>query len=73
MANIKYKTYQNFLDTLGGLLNWSGYTALPATQVTALQSYYNNNAQDAWIHNNWLAVCPYGEARFVGNHNRNLP
>lgn len=65
--NIKYTTYQRFLDTLGGLVNWVGYTALPATQVTALQSYYNNNASDAWIHNNWLAVCPYGEARFVGN------
>ena len=67
MANIRYTTYQQYLNTLGGLINWPTYTALPATQVTALQSYYNNNASDGWIKNNWLNVCPQGEARFVGN------
>lgn len=67
MANVKYRTYQSFLNALGGLVNWSAYTSLPATQVTALQSYYDKNANDAWIAANWLAVCPYGEARFVGN------
>lgn len=67
MSNIRYKTYQNYLDTLGGLLNWASYTGLPATQSTALQQYYNNNAQNAWISNDWLPVCPFGEARFVGN------
>jgi len=67
MANIKYKTYQNYLDTLGGIINWATYTGLPATQQTAIAQYYNNNANDGWIHNNWLSVCPNGEARFVGN------
>lgn len=67
MANIKYKTYQNYLDTLGGMINWASYTGLPATQQTALQQYYNNNADNGWIASNWLATCPYGEARFVGN------
>lgn len=67
MGNVKYTTYQNYLDTLGGLLNWPSYTALPATQVTALQQYYNNKASLGWIMNNWLPICPNGEARFVGN------
>ncbi len=67
MANVKYKTYQNFLDTLGGLINWSSYTALPTTQQTAIAQYYNTNAAQSWLQNNWLAVCPNGEARFVGN------
>lgn len=67
MAAIKYRSYQTFLDTMGGLIGWSSYTALPATQVTSLQAYYNSNASEGWISNNWLAVCPNGEARFVGN------
>lgn len=67
MANIKYKTYQNYLDTLGGLINYASLTGLPTTQQTAIQQYYNNNANDGWIKNNWMQVCPNGEARFVGN------
>jgi len=66
-ANVRYRTYQQHLNALGGLINWQSYTSLPATQVTALQGYYDKNANDAWIAANWLAVCPYGEARFVGN------
>lgn len=66
-TNIKYRTYQNYLDTLGGIINWPSYTGLPATQSTALQQFYRNNAEDGWIRNNWLAECPNGEARFVGN------
>ena len=65
--NIKYADYSSYLNTLGGLLNWASYTSLAATQQTAIQQYFDNNAQDAWIHNNWLNVCPNGEARFVGN------
>lgn len=67
MANIRYTTYQRFLDSMGGLLNWPSYTALSATQQTSLQQFYNKNANDGWIASNWLAVCPNGEARFVGN------
>jgi len=67
VAAIKYKTFQNALDTLGGLINWASLTSLPATQFTGIQQYYANNAANAWIQNNWLAVCPNGEARFVGN------
>jgi len=67
MANIKYSSYTSYLNTLGGLINWSSYTALPVTQQTALKQYYDNNADNGWIASNWLAVCPNGEARFVGN------
>jgi len=67
MANVKYKTYSQFLDTLGGLINWSSYTALPTTQQLGIQNYFNNNAGDGWIESDWLAVCPVGEARFAGN------
>lgn len=67
MANIRYKTYTDYLNTLGGLINWSSYTALPTTQQTAIASYFNNNSDNGWIASNWLAICPNGEARFVGN------
>lgn len=67
MANVKYATYTDYLNTLGGMINWATYTGLPATQQTAIQQYFDNNAQEGWIKNNWLAVCPNGEARFVGN------
>ncbi len=67
MGAIKYTSYSEYLNTLGGLVNWATYTGLPATQQTAIKQYYDNNAQTAWIENNWLAVCPNGEARFVGN------
>ena len=67
MANVKYKSYQDFLDTLGGLVNWSSYSALPTTQKTGIAQFYNNNAGDGWIESDWIAVCPVGEARFAGN------
>ncbi len=67
MANIKYKTYSQFLDTLGGLVNWASYTALPTTQQLGIAQYYNNNAGDGWIASDWLPLCPVGEARFAGN------
>jgi hypothetical protein len=67
MASVRYRSYSDFLDTLGGLINWSSYTAVPATQKTALKQYYNNASDNGWIASNWLAVCPNGEARFVGN------
>lgn len=67
MANIRYRTFQDTLDSLGGLINWSSLTAITSTQFTGIQQSYNRAANDAWIENNWLAVCPNGEARFVGN------
>lgn len=67
MANIKYKSYSDYLNTLGGLINWTSYTALPVTQQLGVAQYFNNNASDGWIESNWLPVCPVGEARFAGN------
>jgi len=67
VGNIKYTSYSAYLNTLGGLINWSSYTGLPETQQIALKQYYDNNATKGWIASNWLAVCPNGEARFVGN------
>lgn len=66
MANIKYNTFQDYLNYLGGLLNIS-YANMSATQQTGVQSYYNFNTNKIWERCNWLEVCPYGEARFVGN------
>ena len=67
MANIKYSSFTDYLNTLGGLTNWPAVTSLPATQQTAIQQYYDSNAQEGWILNNWIPICPNGEARFVGN------
>lgn len=66
MANIKYATFSNFTDTLGGLVNIS-WTAMPSTQQVGIRQYFNNNAYNGWIRGNWLAESPNGEARFVGN------
>jgi len=65
-SNTKYTSFQQFVDSLIGLLNiaWADF---PAAQKTGIRNYYNNNAQYGWIQNNWLPVCPNGEARFVGN------
>lgn len=65
--NIRYRTFQDHLNALGGLINWPSLTSIPTTQFTGIQASYNRNANDHWIANNWLAVCPNGEARFVGN------
>lgn len=67
MANIRYKSYSDFINTLGGLVNWSSFTALPTTQQLGIQQYFNNAAGDGWIESDWLAICPVGEARFAGN------
>lgn len=66
MANINYTTWTDFQDTFTGLINipWANLTT---TQQTGIKQYYNNNAYEGWIANNWLTICPVGEARFVGN------
>jgi len=67
MANsIKYTSFSDFVETLGGLLNIA-WASIPSAQQTSIKQFYNNNSQYGWILNNWLPICPNGEARFVGN------
>lgn len=66
MGNIRYSTFSDFTNYLGGLLNIS-YANMSTTQQTGVQSYFNFNTQKMWERCNWLETCPYGEARFVGN------
>ena len=43
------------------------YASMTATEQGFLAQYLQNNIADAWQRINWLDLCPYGEARFVGN------
>ena len=66
MANVKTTSFQDFADALTGLLNIA-WSSIPTAQQTSIKQFYASNAQEGWIQNNWLPICPNGEARFVGN------
>ena len=66
MATVITRSFTEFTDTLGGLINIA-WASIPSAQQTSIRQFYNNNAGYGWILNNWLPLCPNGEARFVGN------
>lgn len=63
---MKTTSYTAYLNRLSGLVGIpaSGFTA---DELFMIQGYFQTSIGKAWERGNWLDVCPYGEARFVGN------
>lgn len=59
-------SFSDYTGYIGSLLNLP-YSSMPTSQQTAVQNFFNFNAQKIWERCNWMEVCPYGEARFAGN------
>lgn len=58
--------YSTFLTT------WASLVGIPADRISteiaaAVNASFNTAISGVWQRGPWLEVCPYGEARFVGN------
>lgn len=60
------RNYSEFLTRIAGLIGTT-VSAFTADELTFLNAYFNNNMKTAWQFLAWVDVCPYGEARFIGN------
>lgn len=62
----KLQAYSNYLTTVCGLLGVP--TSRLSTEIAAaLNGFWNTEIQKVWNFHPWEDICPYGEARFVGN------
>lgn len=60
------KSYTAYVKRLCAL------TGVPQNGLTSdeenfFQEYFQNNIDEAWTRTSWMEICPYGEARLVGN------
>ena len=60
------KAYSQYLSDIGALIGVP--TSRLSTEMAAvLNVHFNAAIRRGWIAGNWIDLCPYGEARFVGN------
>ena len=62
----RYRHYSDFLA------NEAALVGLPADRVTteiaaSWNAFFNSAMGEMWRAGPWIQICPYGEARFVGN------
>jgi len=58
--------YSDYLSRVSGLMGMTS-DDLQTGELTILNGFFNRATKDAWEKTNWIDLCPYGEARFVGN------
>lgn len=58
--------YSSFLERVSGLMGMTS-DDLQSGELTILNGFFNRAIKDGWERTNWIELCPYGEARFVGN------
>lgn len=59
-------SYTEFLERISGLMGMTS-DDLQDGELTILNGFFNRAMKDGWEKSNWIDLCPYGEARFVGN------
>lgn len=62
----KTKNYSDYLSRICGLIGIP-VGGLTSDELNFLNGYFNTNYDEVWQRSNWIDLCPYGEARFVGN------
>lgn len=63
---MEIQPYSYFLERVAGLMGME-VDDLQAGEKTILNGFFNRAIKDGWERTNWIELCPYGEARFVGN------
>lgn len=66
MANLKTKHYSDALDSMCALVGIPT-DRLSTENAELLRVSFNAALKNAWVTYPWIDLCPYGEARFVGN------
>lgn len=64
--SLRIKSYSDFVNRACGLIGVP-YANMMDTEKEFLNGYFNTAMRDGWESNSWIDLCPYGEARFVGN------
>lgn len=66
MASRAVTAYSRYLEGIGGLIGVP--TSRISTELAAsLLQMFMGSMRKIWSLANWIDICPYGEARFVGN------
>ena len=60
------KSYSDYLTRISDMIGLPS-SGMTDAELGFLNSYFNTNIRGIWQANNWIDVCPYGEARFAGN------
>lgn len=60
------KNYSDYLTRISDMIGLPS-SGMTTAELSFLNSYFNNNIRAIWQANNWIDVCPFGEARFVAN------
>jgi len=66
VSNLRLRNYSDFTARVSGLIGVP-YSGTTSDEKAFIQGYFNTAMQDVWNRNNWVDVCPFGEARFAGN------
>lgn len=63
---ISLQPYSNYIQQISALIGVP--TGRVSTELAeSLRVMWNNGMERVWQNTTWLDICPYGEARFVGN------
>ncbi len=63
---MRTKNYSDYLSRLSGLIGIP-VSGLNDAELTMINGYFDSNLDEYWGRANWIDLCPYGEARFIGN------
>lgn len=60
------KNYSDYTSRIAALIGID-YASMTSQEQAFIAQYLQTNIDQIWTNTNWIEVCPYGEARFVGN------
>src|SRR5690349_9240998 len=63
---MRTRPYSYFLTRIAGLMGMSS-DDLQDDEKQNILGFFNRAIRDGWERTNWPELCPYGEARFLGN------
>jgi hypothetical protein len=65
---MSYRTanYSDYINSISALIGIE-VADIQASELTILNAHFNRAIRKVWESNNWLDICPYGEARFPTN------
>lgn len=64
---LKLEDYSSYLDSIGALAGISSSVGISTDIAEVFRVAFNHALGVTWETTSWIDVCPYGEARFVGN------
>jgi hypothetical protein len=63
---MRIKSYSSYLNSMAGLIGVQ-VADLSTADLTIINSFFNKSMKYIWQQTAWVDVCPFSEARFIGN------